>query len=75
MHTLAGDMSPTDFNGRRVLVTGAPDSSAATSFSALSADGAQVRVVDLQPHPDRRWTSSSGISPIGPCWPRHCTAV
>ena len=46
-------MSSSDLNGRRVLVTGGSGSSAATSSPALTADGAEVRVVDLQLHPDR----------------------
>ena len=38
--------------GRRVLVTGGSGFIGRQFVAALSADGAQVRVVDLQPHPD-----------------------
>jgi UDP-glucose 4-epimerase len=45
-------MSPSDLKGRRVLVTGGSGFIGRQVVSAFRGDGAQVRVVDLQPHPD-----------------------
>ena len=38
--------------GRRVLVTGGSGFIGRRVVAELSSDGAEVRVVDLQPHPD-----------------------
>ena len=45
-------MSSSDLSGRRVLVTGGSGFIGRHVVADFISDGAQVRVVDLQPHPD-----------------------
>jgi UDP-glucose 4-epimerase len=46
------DSAAGGLRGRRILVTGGSGFVGRRAVAELSADGAEVRVVDLQPHPD-----------------------